>query len=170
MTVPGRVAAATLLFSPETPPWFVTHARAIAEVAGLVAARVPANGIAVDRPAVEAAGLLHEVDKMLATNDLARRIEHGLGSASWLTRRGHPKLGRAVAGHPVTCLIDARFASWRRRYPDGWDEPTWRCVRARVERLEADGCRGAGIEPADVRHLPWTADAFQPSIGNTAPR
>ncbi len=82
-------------------------------------------------------------------------LEHGHGSAAWLTQRGHPELARAVAGHPVTRLadgeahrrwaafasreerivayadkragqrlesMDARFASWRRRYPDGWDD------------------------------------------------
>ena len=39
--------------------------------------------------------------------------------------------------------MDARFASWRRRYPqrvvdghsDGWDERTWQAVRERARRL-----------------------------------
>jgi hypothetical protein len=209
MTVPGRVAAAALLSSLDPPPWFVAHARAVAEVAGFLAARIAANGIAVDRPAVEAAGLLHDVDKILPADDPARRLGHGHGSAAWLTMHGHAELSRAVAGHPVTRLadgeahrrwaafasreerivayadkragqrlesMDARFASWRRRYPDGWDEPTWRSVRARAERLEADVCRAAGIEPTEVRRLPWTAEAFRaareraPSTGNAAAR
>ena len=194
MTVPGRVAAAALLSSLDPPPWFVAHARAVAEVAGFLAARIARNGIAVDRSIVESAGLLHDVDKILSADDPVRRLGHGHGSAAWLKKRGHPELARAVAGHPVTRLADgeahrrwaafatreerivayadkragqrlesmeARFASWRRRYPDGWDEATWRAVRARAERLEADVCRAAGIEPGEVRRLPWTSEALR---------
>jgi hypothetical protein len=194
MTVPGRVAAAALLSSLDPPPWFVAHARTVAEVAAFLAARIAANGIPVDRAAVEAAGLLHDVDKILPAEDPIRRLGHGHGSAAWLTQRGHPELARAVAGHPVSRLADgeahrrwaafasreerivayadkragqrlesmaARFASWRRRYPDGWDETTWRAVRARAERLEAEVCRAAGIEPSSVRRLPWTAQALR---------
>jgi hypothetical protein len=65
MTVPGRVAAAALLSSLDPPAWFLAHARAVAEVAGFLAARVAANGTAVDRAVVEAAALLHDVDKVL---------------------------------------------------------------------------------------------------------
>jgi len=194
VTVPGRVAAAALLSSLDPPPWFVAHARAVAEVAGFLAARIAANGTAVDRSVVEAAALLHDVDKVLPAADPVRRLGHGHGSAAWLTKRGHPELARAVAAHPVTRLADgeahrrwaafasreerivayadkragqrlesmgARFASWRRRYPDGWDDATWRTVRARAERLEAEVCRAAGITPAEVRRLPWTAVAFR---------
>lgn len=203
MTVPGRVAAAALLLTLDPPAWFVAHARAVAEVAGFLAARIAANGIPVDRAAVEAAGLLHDVDKILPANDPVRRLGHGHGSAAWLTKRDHPELARAVAGHPVTRLADgkahrrwaafasreerivayadkragqrlesmeARFASWRRRYPDGWDEPTWRAVRARAERLEGDVCRAAGVEPGEVRRLAWTAEAFRAARAPAAAR
>lgn len=197
VTVPGRVAAAALLSSLDPPPWFVAHARAVAEVAGFLAARIAANGTPVDRSVVEAAALLHDVDKVLPASDPVRRLGHGHGSAAWLTQRGHPELARAVAAHPVTRLADgeayrrwaafasreerivayadkragqrlesmaARFASWRRRYPDGWDETTWRVVRARAERLETEVCRAAGITPAEVRRLPWTAAAFRAAL------
>ena len=194
MTVPGRVAAAALLSSLDPPPWFLAHARAVAEVAGFLAARIAANGIAVDRSLVEAAALLHDVDKVLPASDPSRRLGHGHGSAAWLTQRGHPELARAVAAHPVTRLADgeahrrwaafasreerivayadkragqrlesmaARFASWRRRYPDGWDAGTSRTVWVRAERLEAEVCRAAGVAPAEVRRLPWTSVALR---------
>jgi hypothetical protein len=194
MTVPGRVAAAALLSSLDPPAWFLAHARAVAEIAGFLAARIATNGIAVDRTLVETAALLHDIDKILPGDDPARRLGHGNGSAAWLIAHGHPELARAVAGHPVTRLadgdehrrwaafatreervvayadkragqrlesMDARFASWRRRYPGGWDDTTWRAVRARADRLEAEVCRAAGIEPADVRRLPWVAEALR---------
>ena len=66
--------------------------------------------------------------------------------------------------------MDARFASWRRRYPNvavgdrqvaGWDEAALRAVRTRAARLEADVCRAAGVEPAEVRRLAWTGAALR---------
>lgn len=194
MTVPGRVEAAELLLSLDPPAWFLHHARAVAEVAGWLAAHIAAAGTAVDRRLVEAAALLHDADKLLPTDDQARDLPHGDGSAAWLTRRGHPELARAVAAHPVTRLVDgeryrrwaafasreervvayadkragqrlesmaARFASWQRRYANGWsaDEATAVIVRAR--RLEADVCRAAGVTPEDVRRLAWTGPALQ---------
>lgn len=211
MTVPQRVEAAALLLSLDPPPWFVRHARAVAEVAAFLAARIAAQGIAVDRRLVESAALLHDVDKALPPDDPARALRHGDGSADWLTRRGHPELARAVADHPVTRLvggeaygrwaafasrearivayadkragqrlesIDERFASWLRRYPErvvggrreGWDETTWRAVRRRAGRLEADVCRAAGIEPGDVRRLAWTGDALRRARAGAATR
>ena len=202
MTVPRRVEAASLLLSLDPPPWFVRHARAVAEVAAFLAARMEAAGIALDRQLVESAALLHDTDKILPASDPARALPHGDGSAAWLTRHGHPELSRAVAGHPVSRLVDgdvyrrwagfatreerivayadkragqrlesmdARFASWRRRYPAatvergivGWDDATWRRVRDRAERLERDVCRAAGIDPAEVRRLAWTDEAMR---------
>jgi len=207
MTVPGRVDAASLLLSLEPPAWHLRHSRAVAEVAAFLAARMVARGITVDRGLVEAAALLHDVDKALPPDDPDRGLRHGDGSAAWLTRRGHPELAPAVAGHPVTRLIDgeafqrwaafstreerivayadkragqrlesmdARFASWRRRYPPrpsgkppgarriaGLDDETLRAVRRRADRLEAEVCRAAGIEPGEVRRLAWTGEALQ---------
>jgi hypothetical protein len=212
MTVPGRVEAASLLLSLDPPAWFVRHARAVAEVAGWLGARIESRGVPVDRRIVEAAALLHDADKMLPGGDPARALPHGEGSAAWLTRIGHAELARAVAGHPVTRLrdgevyrrwaafasreeqivayadkraaqrlesMDARFASWRRRYdlPASADarkiaraEADWRAVRARADRLEADVCRVAGVAPAEVRRLAWTGEALGAAARAGAPK
>lgn len=201
MTVPGRVEAASLLLSLDPQPWFVRHARAVAEVAGWLAARIDARGLTVDRRLVETAALLHDVDKALPSGDPLRALPHGMGSAGWLTAAGHPELARAVASHPVTRLrdgdafrrwaafasreerivtyadkragqrlesMDARFASWRRRYPPSspghegaWDDAMFVAVRRRAERLEADVCRAAGVAPEEVRRLRWTGEALR---------
>jgi hypothetical protein len=211
MTVPGRVEAASLLLSLDPPPWFVRHARAVAEVAGWLAARIEARGIAIDCRLVEAAALLHDADKALPAGDPARALAHGDGSAAWLTQLGHPELARAVAGHPVTRLLDgeryrawaafasreerivayadkragqrlesmeARFASWRRRYPQldvdgravGWDDADLHAVRARADRLEQDVCRAAGVEPNEVRRLAWTGLALRAARDGRQPQ
>jgi hypothetical protein len=194
MTVPSRAAAAALLLSLDPPPWALAHARAVAEVAAWLARRIEARGVPVDRHAVEAAALLHDVDKLLPADDPAHGLPHGEGSAAWLTRRGHPELARPVASHPVTRLVegdgqrrwaafasreerivayadkragqrlesmDARFASWDRRYPGTWDAATRHSVRERAARLEAEVCRAAGVEPAAVRRLRWTGAALR---------
>jgi hypothetical protein len=174
----------------------------VAEVAGWLAARVDARGTPVDRRLVESAALLHDADKALPPDDPARALPHGDGSAAWLTSAGHPELARAVAGHPVTRLLDgdryrrwaafasreerivayadkragqrlesmdARFRSWRRRYPrlevegvpTGWADTEMQAVRARADRLEADVCRAAGVRPTEVRRLRWTGVAMR---------
>ncbi len=201
MTVPGRVEAASLLLSLDPEAWFLRHARAVAEIAAWLAARIETRGLAVDRRLVESAALLHDADKSLPSDDPLRALPHGEGSAAWLTRAGHAELARAVASHPVTRLrdgerfrqwaafasreerivayadkragqrlesMDARFDSWRRRYPpatghpDGaWNDATADAIRARAARLEAEVCRAAGVAPRDVRRLAWTGAAIR---------
>jgi hypothetical protein len=194
MTVPDRCTAAALLLELDPPPWLLHHARAVAEVAGWLAARIAANGISIDRRLVESAALLHDVDKILPPDDPARALPHGDGSAAWLSRRGHAELARAVAAHPVTRLVDgewyrhwaasasldervvayadkragqrletvdARFASWRRRYPGSWDDAATAGARRRAGRLEADVCRAADVRADEVRRLAWTGAALR---------
>jgi HD superfamily phosphodiesterase len=113
MTVPSRAEAARLLLSLQPPAWHVRHSRAVAEVAGwlaLQAARRPTAGLAIDCRLVEAAALLHDIDKALPRSTVEaggpRRI-HGRTGASWLASRGHAELAEAVSLHPVTILDDA---------------------------------------------------------------
>ena len=66
-------------------------------------------------------------------------------------------------------MMDERFASWRRRYPNltSGDRQsragtTRTASRPRPRaRLEADVCQAAGVAPADVRRLAWTGDALR---------
>src|SRR5262245_11254030 len=145
MTVPGRVDAASLLLSLDPPPWQVRHARAVAEVAGWLAARVDANGIPIDRRLVEAAALLHDIDKTLPAGDPARDLPHGEGSAAWLVRAGHPELARAVTAHPVTRLLDG----------DGYRR--WSAFASREERIVAYADKRAGqrLGSMDARFASW---------------
>src|SRR6478736_2571281 len=111
MTIPGRREAARLLTSLEPPAWFVRHACAVADVAAWLAARTTAHGAAVDVGLVEAAALLHDVDKLPLAAAPAH-LRHGDGSAAWLAAHGMAELGPVVRDHPVTRLAEAAFASW----------------------------------------------------------
>lgn len=57
----------------------------------------------------------------------------------------------------------ARFADWDRRYGDGrgWGGPQRGLAWQRAQRLEADVCRAAGVEPAAVGRLRWTGAALR---------
>ncbi len=145
MSVPGRVEAASLLLSLDPPVWFLRHARAVAEVAGWLAARMDGRGTAIDRRLVESAALLHDVDKLVPPGDPARALPHGEGSAAWLIARGHPELARAVAGHPVSRLVDGeRFRRWS-------------AFASREERIVAYADKRAGqrLESMDDRFASW---------------
>ena len=147
MTVPGRVEAAKLLLSLDPPAWFLLHARAVAEVASWLAARTAAATSArpIDRSLVEAAALLHDVDKLLPAADPAVGLPHGEGSAAWLARRGHRELGAVVAAHPVTRLVD------------GERHRAWVAGASQEERIVAYADKRAGqrLEPMAERFASW---------------
>ena len=115
MSVPGRVDAAALLLSLQPPAWHLRHVRAVAEIAAWLAFRAVAAGHPVDRALVEAAALLHDVDKVLPAGDHIRLLPHGVGTAAWLTARGHRELAAAVTGHPVTRLAAPDADAWLER-------------------------------------------------------
>lgn len=94
---------------------------------------------------MEAAALLHDVDKLAAARPAVANLAHGSGSAEWLALRGHPELGEAIVGHPVTRLADG---SWF----DGW------FARASLEALivsYADKRAGQKLESMAERFASW---------------
>jgi putative nucleotidyltransferase with HDIG domain len=206
MSVPGRTEAAALLLSVGPSPKLARHSRAVAEVAGWLAARIEARAVGVDRRLVESAALLHDLDKALPRGHRYRRLPHGEGSAAWLREHGRDELAPVVANHPVTCLaeaepshgrwagfesieaaivsyadkrarqrllpMEARFAIWRRKYalaPAGsgkaWSEDRLAEIRELADRLEAEVCAAAGVEPREVARLRWTTRAIASARG-----
>ncbi|MGH2466090.1 MAG: hypothetical protein ACRDGI_11565, partial [Candidatus Limnocylindrales bacterium] len=63
--------------------------------------------------------------------------------------------------------MSARFADWQRRYGNdrGWGGPERGLAWSRAQRLEADVCRAAGVEPEAVRRLRWTTTALALASG-----
>ncbi len=149
MSIPTRPEAAALLLSLNPSKRALRHARAVAEVAGWLALRIDERGIPIDRAAVEAAALLHDVDKVLRkrlpADDPLRALPHGDGSAAWLTQQGHPELARLVANHPVTRLVDEE------RYR------TWSAFAGREERIVAYADKRAAqrLAPMRTRFAEW---------------
>ena len=74
---------------------------AVAEVAAFLAAAMVRRGVALDMATVEAAALLHDLDKMLPADDPLKAMGHGAAGAEWLRQRGYDELAPAVAAHPV---------------------------------------------------------------------
>lgn len=145
MAIPTRREAAALLLACEPPPWFLRHSGAVAEVAAFLAARIAARGYRLDRRLVEAAALLHDLDKLLPADDPLRGLGHGAAGARWLAIRGYGELSRAVAAHPVTRLLDAE--AYRR----------WAAFASREERVVAYADKRAGqrLEPLGERFAAW---------------
>ena len=97
MTVPGRVEAASLLLSLDPPPWFLRHARAVAEVAGWLAARIDGRGIAGGPAGWSRRPRCCTTSTRCSAGRTIRPAPSptATGSADWLTRQGHPELARA---------------------------------------------------------------------------
>lgn len=113
MSIPSRAEAARLLLALDPPDWLLRHSSAVAEVAAFLAERVAASGQDANRPLVEAAALLHDVDKALSLEHPLKSLRHGAAGARWLSERGFAELAAAVANHPVSLLSDDRhYSAW----------------------------------------------------------
>jgi putative nucleotidyltransferase with HDIG domain len=111
MAIPDRSTARRLLDEAGLPDGIVVHSVGVARVAAEAAALVNQAGIPVDAGLVEAAALLHDIDKVEIRRSGG---EHGVVGARRLEAMGHPELAMPVASHPVTCLLDED------RFPIGW--------------------------------------------------
>jgi hypothetical protein len=85
------------------------------------------------------------VDKLIPSDDPARRLPHGDGSAAWLVAHGRPELAPAVAGHPVTRLADPAWAG------------IWLATASPEARIVAYADKRAGqrLESMTARFASW---------------
>jgi putative nucleotidyltransferase with HDIG domain len=111
VALPDRETVRRLLDEAELPEGVRVHSDGVARVAVAAAGLVAESGIPVNGWLVEAAALLHDIDK-----PEVRRTggEHGVVGARRLEEAGHEELAMPVASHPVTALLDED------RYPLGW--------------------------------------------------
>jgi putative nucleotidyltransferase with HDIG domain len=111
VALPDRETVRRLLDEAELPDGVRVHSDGVARVAVAAAGLVAESGIPVDGWLVEAAALLHDIDK-----PEVRRTggDHGVVGARRLEEAGHEELAMPVASHPVTALLDED------RYPLGW--------------------------------------------------
>jgi putative nucleotidyltransferase with HDIG domain len=111
MAVPDRVTARRLLSEQELPDGIVVHSEGVARVAVAAAGLVAEARVPVDGALVEAAALLHDIDKA----EIRRTGgEHGVVGARRLEALGFEELAMPVASHPITALLDDD------RFPIGW--------------------------------------------------
>lgn len=111
MAVPDRDTARRLLEDAGLPDGIVVHSQGVARVAVAAAGLVAEAGIPVDSRLVEAASLLHDIDKVEIRRSGG---EHGVVGARRLEAAGYAELAMPVASHPIICLLDDD------RFPIGW--------------------------------------------------
>jgi len=93
------------------PDGIVVHSEGVARVAAAAAGLAAEAQIPIDGALVEAAALLHDIDKV----EIRRTGGvHGVVGARRLEEAGYPELAMPVASHPVSCLLDDD------RFPIGW--------------------------------------------------
>ncbi len=100
-----------MLDEAELPDGIRIHSAGVARVAVAAAGLVAESGIPVDGWLVEAAALLHDIDKPEIRRSGG---EHGIVGARRLEAEGYEELAMPVASHPVTALLDEE------RFPIGW--------------------------------------------------
>jgi putative nucleotidyltransferase with HDIG domain len=93
------------------PDGIVVHSEGVARVAVAAAGLVAEASVPVDGALVEAAALLHDIDKLEIRRSGG---EHGIVGARQLEEAGYPELAMPVASHPLHALLDDD------RHPIGW--------------------------------------------------
>jgi putative nucleotidyltransferase with HDIG domain len=111
VAVPNAEEARRILAARRLPDGIVEHSEGVARVAKDAARRLAGAGIPIDVGLVEVAALLHDIDKLETRGG---RGVHGLTGAAMLETMAFGELAPAVAGHPVSALLDDR------RFPRGW--------------------------------------------------
>ncbi len=111
MAIPNAEEAHRILVARRLPAGIVAHSEGVAWIAKEAARLLGAAGIPIDVGLVEAAALLHDIDKLETRGG---RGLHGLTGAAMLESMGFGDLAPPVAGHPVSALLDDR------RFPRGW--------------------------------------------------
>lgn len=111
MAIPDAEEARRILDARHLPKGIVSHSEGVARVAREAARRLEAAGIPVHVGLIEAAALLHDIDKLETRSG---KGVHGAAGAALLESMGFGELGPPVASHPVTALLDDR------RFPRGW--------------------------------------------------
>ena len=190
MAIPTHSEAARILLSLNSPDWLLEHSATVADIASFLGGRIEGQGHAINISLVEAAALLHDLDKALPEDNPVKLFGHGDAGAAWLRDNGYNELASAVAGHPVIRLTeDERYQFWIRdatveervvAYADKrsrqdlvsleqrfsyWverhgDTDLMDVARERAEQLEQEVCAAAGISPQAVERSPWAAAAL----------
>ncbi len=111
MAIPDIATARRLLDEADLPDGIVVHSEGVARVAAEAARMVREAGVAVDAQLIEAAALLHDIDKPTVRQ---RGGVHGETGARMLEEMGFAELAAPVASHPLPCLLDEE------RFPRGW--------------------------------------------------
>jgi len=111
VAVPDRSSARRLLADAGLPDGIIVHSEGVTRVAVASAALLAEAQIPIDGALVEAAALLHDIDKVEIRRDGG---EHGIVGARRLEAAGYPELAMPVASHPINCLLDDE------RFPRGW--------------------------------------------------
>lgn len=111
MAIPDRSTARKLLADAGLPSGIVTHSEGVARVALAAAGLVAEAQIPVDGALVEAAALLHDIDKLEIRRSGGK---HGIVGARRLEAMGFEELAMPVASHPINALLDDE------RFPIGW--------------------------------------------------
>ena len=115
--VPGAARCLALLDDAQVPPPVVAHSRAVACVAGALAARLNEHGLHLNARLVEAAGLLHDIARAGASGTAGR--DHARSGAESLRDLGYRRVA-AVTAHHMDLPDEARS----QRPPGEAERPT----------------------------------------------
>lgn len=109
MKIPTRQECINLLDEFNVPEHIKKHSFAVNKIAVFLAEKLKRAGEDVNIELVDAASLLHDIDKIKTIKD---KYGHGDVAEEWLSERGHSRVGEVVRKHTLHHLTESRNNSW----------------------------------------------------------
>ncbi len=95
-----------------TPQNMIEHVILVNKIAVFLAKKLKENGEKIDIKLVDAASLLHDLDKWICVND--KSLKHGFESERILTEKGFPEIGYYARQH-VAEFITFGYKTWEEK-------------------------------------------------------
>ncbi len=108
--IPAREQCFALLEKYKVPRVIVEHSLQVTKVAVYLGKKLAAAGEKINLPLLEAAALLHDIDKKICLDDGSKK--HAVEAARILEREGFPEIASIVKQHRLSHILEEPFSSW----------------------------------------------------------
>ncbi|MBR9691944.1 HD domain-containing protein [Candidatus Woesearchaeota archaeon] len=128
--IPTTKECIELLDEFEVPENIKEHSFAVNRLAMFLAKKLKQVGVDIDLDLVNAASLVHDLDKIPTLKDIPN---HGKLSQKWLSERQHKKVGEVVKNHCTNLMKDLKDHTWEDKVVNYADK---RCLGDKVVSLK----------------------------------
>jgi HD superfamily phosphodiesterase len=112
MNYPSREEAIGFYKEIGTPENIIMHVKTVNKVAVFIGQKLVEKGTQLDLRLVDAASLLHDLDKWICIND--KNAKHGFETERLLTEKGYPEVGYFARQHRAN-MVSEKLETWEEK-------------------------------------------------------